>query len=65
MLNAYLMKGEQKKSKFYNLTEPYFKSLTAIMLKRWGDLWVKMVEFLSFRLFWIDFCLYNLIKKAL
>jgi HAE1 family hydrophobic/amphiphilic exporter-1/multidrug efflux pump len=26
MLNAYLMKGgEQKKSKFYNLTEPYFK----------------------------------------
>jgi hypothetical protein len=37
MLNAYLMKGEQKKSKFYNLTEPYFKSLTAIMLKRWGD----------------------------
>jgi hypothetical protein len=32
--------GEQKKSKFYNLTEPYFKSLTAIMLKRWGD-WVK------------------------
>jgi HAE1 family hydrophobic/amphiphilic exporter-1/multidrug efflux pump len=51
MLNAYLMKGgEQKKSKFYNLTEPYFKSLTAIMLKRWGDLWVKMVEFLSFSL---------------
>ena len=28
MLNAYLMKGgEQKKSKFYNLTEPYFEKL--------------------------------------
>jgi multidrug efflux pump subunit AcrB len=26
MLNAYLMKGGTKKSKFYNLTEPYFKS---------------------------------------
>jgi multidrug efflux pump subunit AcrB len=37
MLNAYLMKAANKKSKFYNLTEPYFKSLTAIMLKRWGD----------------------------
>jgi HAE1 family hydrophobic/amphiphilic exporter-1/multidrug efflux pump len=30
MLNAYLMKGgEQKKSKFYNLTEPYFKKLNS------------------------------------
>ncbi len=28
MLNAYLMKGgEQKKSKFYNLTEPYFEKM--------------------------------------
>jgi HAE1 family hydrophobic/amphiphilic exporter-1/multidrug efflux pump len=28
MLNAYLMKGgKQKKSKFYNLTEPYFESM--------------------------------------
>ncbi|MFT3795705.1 efflux RND transporter permease subunit [Flavobacterium sp.] len=30
MLNAYLMKGgEQKKSKFYNLTEPYFEKLNS------------------------------------
>lgn len=44
MLNAYLMKGGiQKKSKFYNLTEPYFvkmttgyaDSLTRFMKKRW------------------------------
>lgn len=28
MLNAYLMKGgKQEKSKFYNLTEPYFQKL--------------------------------------
>ncbi|WP_313808139.1 efflux RND transporter permease subunit, partial [Flavobacterium sp.] len=44
MLNAYLMKGgEQKKSKFYNLTEPYFEkmnsgyadALTRFMKKKW------------------------------
>lgn len=44
MLNAYLMKGgEQKKSKFYNLTEPYFEklnkgyadSLQGFMKKKW------------------------------
>ncbi|MEO8234714.1 MAG: efflux RND transporter permease subunit [Flavobacterium sp.] len=44
MLNAYLMKGgEQKKSKFYNLTEPYFQkmnstyaeALTGFMKKKW------------------------------
>ncbi|MFM9988216.1 efflux RND transporter permease subunit [Flavobacterium sp.] len=44
MLNAYLMKGgEQKKSKFYNLTEPFFKkmnstyaeALTGFMKKKW------------------------------
>lgn len=28
MLNAYLMKGHQKKSKFYERTEPYFVALT-------------------------------------
>ncbi len=28
MLNAYLMKGHQKKSKFYELTEPYFVKMT-------------------------------------
>ncbi|MEW5674943.1 efflux RND transporter permease subunit [Flavobacterium enshiense] len=44
MLNAYLMKGgEQKKSKFYKLTEPYFEkmnsgyaeALTGFMKKKW------------------------------
>lgn len=44
MLNAYLMKGgEQKKSKFYNATEPYFvklnkgyaDSLTRFMKRKW------------------------------
>nr|WP_294935779.1 efflux RND transporter permease subunit [uncultured Flavobacterium sp.] len=44
MLNAYLMKGgEQKKSKFYNMTEPYFQkmnstyaeALTGFMKKKW------------------------------
>ncbi|MEJ7779187.1 MAG: efflux RND transporter permease subunit [Daejeonella sp.] len=44
MLNAYLMKGGvQKKSKFYNLTEPYFVKMTtgysdtleSFMKKRW------------------------------
>lgn len=44
MLNAYLMKsGEQKKSKFYNFTEPYFvrmntsyaKSLSKFMKRKW------------------------------
>jgi HAE1 family hydrophobic/amphiphilic exporter-1/multidrug efflux pump len=65
MLNAYLMKGgEQKKSKFYNLTEPYFKKLNsnyagvgAIMGKNGG------VSY-PFRLFWIDFVFYNLIKET-
>jgi HAE1 family hydrophobic/amphiphilic exporter-1/multidrug efflux pump len=33
MLNAYLMKGGEQKNRIYNLTEPYFKKLTAIMLK--------------------------------
>ncbi len=43
MLNAYLMKANQKKSKFYDLTEPYFvkmttgyaESLDRFMKKRW------------------------------
>jgi HAE1 family hydrophobic/amphiphilic exporter-1/multidrug efflux pump len=44
MLNAYLMKGgEQKKSKFYILTEPYFQklnsnyasSLSSFMKRKW------------------------------
>jgi HAE1 family hydrophobic/amphiphilic exporter-1/multidrug efflux pump len=53
MLNAYLMKGgEQKKSKFYNLTEPYFKKNNSYAEAL--RLWVKMVEFpYPFRFFWI------------
>ncbi len=44
MLNAYLMKGgKQKKSKFYNMTEPYFESMNSgyadslrnFMRRRW------------------------------
>ena len=43
MLNAYLMKAGQKKTKFYNLTEPYFQklnsgyadSLNNFLKKRW------------------------------
>lgn len=44
MLNAYLMKGgEQKKTKFYNLTEPYFEkmnkgyaaSLVSFLKRKW------------------------------
>jgi hydrophobe/amphiphile efflux-1 (HAE1) family protein len=43
MLNAYLMKKEQKKSRFYEITEPYFQklnssyasSLEGFMKKKW------------------------------
>lgn len=43
MLNAYLIKGVHKKSKFYDLTEPYFEKLnkgyagmlTGFMKKKW------------------------------
>ncbi len=43
MLNAYLMKANQKKTKFYNLTEPYFEKMTSgyaesledFLKKRW------------------------------
>ena len=66
MLNAYLMKsGEQKKSKFYVLTEPYFQklntnyadALSRFMAKKW----------LSFPIliacFGLIFVFYNLIQK--
>lgn len=66
MLNAYLMKsGEQKKSKFYVLTEPYFQKLNTnyadalnrFMAKKW----------LSFPIliacFGLIFVFYNLIQK--
>ncbi|MGB4776263.1 MAG: efflux RND transporter permease subunit, partial [Daejeonella sp.] len=43
MLNAYLMKKDKKKSRFYNMTEPYFEKMTSgyaeslneFMRKRW------------------------------
>ena len=43
MLNAYMMKANQKKSKFYDLTEPYFEKMTSgyaeslndFLKKRW------------------------------
>ncbi|MFB0910615.1 MAG: efflux RND transporter permease subunit, partial [Flavobacterium sp.] len=66
MLNAYLMKGgEQKKSKFYNLTEPYFKKLNSnyaealgrFMGKKW---WSFPILFACFGLI---FVFYNLIQK--
>ncbi|WP_339921464.1 efflux RND transporter permease subunit [uncultured Flavobacterium sp.] len=66
MLNAYLMKGgEQKKSKFYNLTEPYFKKLNSnyadalgrFMAKKW---WSFPILFACFALI---FVFYNLIQK--
>jgi HAE1 family hydrophobic/amphiphilic exporter-1/multidrug efflux pump len=41
MLNAYLMKAANKKSKFYNLTEPYFKKLNSNYAEALGRLWVK------------------------
>ena len=66
MLNAYLMKGgEQKKSKFYNLTEPYFQKLNSnyadalsrFMAKKW---WSFPILFACFALI---FVFYNLIQK--
>jgi HAE1 family hydrophobic/amphiphilic exporter-1/multidrug efflux pump len=66
MLNAYLMKGgEQKKSKFYNLTEPYFQKLNSnyanalerFMSKKW---WSFPILFACFGLI---FVFYNLIQK--
>jgi HAE1 family hydrophobic/amphiphilic exporter-1/multidrug efflux pump len=49
--------GEQKKSKFYNLTEPYFKKLNSNYAEALGRFMVKNggVSY-PFRLFWIDFC---------
>jgi HAE1 family hydrophobic/amphiphilic exporter-1/multidrug efflux pump len=64
MLNAYLMKGGEQKIKFYNLTEPYFKKLNSNYAEALETLWVKNggVPY-PFRLFWIDFVFYNLIKR--
>lgn len=61
MLNAYLMKGGiQKKSKFYNLTEPYFVKMTTgysdslerFMKKRWMSFPIIAVCISLIVLFW-------------
>ncbi|MEJ7692071.1 efflux RND transporter permease subunit [Daejeonella sp.] len=62
MLNAYLMKGGvQKKSKFYNLTEPYFVKMTTgysdslkdFMKKRWLSFPIIAVSIGMIVLFWV------------
>jgi multidrug efflux pump len=66
MLNAYLMKGgKQEKSKFYNLTEPYFQQLNsgyANALKRFMK-----KKWLSFPIliacFGLIYLFFNLLKK--
>ena len=66
MLNAYLMKGgKQEKSKFYNLTEPYFQklnsgyadSLARFMKKKWLSFPILIACFGLIYLF------FNLLKK--
>lgn len=66
MLNAYLMKGgKQEKSKFYNLTEPYFQklntgyaeALTNFMKKKWISFPILIACFGLIYLF------FNLLKK--
>lgn len=66
MLNAYLMKsGEQKKSKFYNMTEPYFvkmntsyaSNLKAFMKRKWLSFPILVVCFGLIYLF------FNLLQK--
>ena len=62
MLNAYLMKGGvQKKSKFYNLTEPYFvkmttgysESLERFMKNRWMSFPIIVACIGLIALFWV------------
>ncbi|MBC7745900.1 MAG: efflux RND transporter permease subunit [Flavobacterium sp.] len=61
MLNAYLMKSNQKKTKFYNLTEPYFQkmtsgyadSLNSFLKKRWLAFPIIAVCIGLIALFWI------------
>lgn len=66
MLNAYLMKsGEQKKSKFYNLTEPYFvkmntsyaSNLQSFMKRKWLSF---PILFVCFGLIYLFF---NILQK--
>ncbi|MXV13938.1 efflux RND transporter permease subunit [Hufsiella ginkgonis] len=62
MLNAYLMKaGGHKKSKFYEMTEPYFEkmtsgyaeSLNSFMKKKWISWPIVIVCFGLIALFWV------------
>jgi multidrug efflux pump len=66
MLNAYLMKGgEQRKSKFYILTEPYFQKLNsnyADALSRFMDKkWLSLPILIA--CFGLIFVFYNLLQK--
>ncbi len=66
MLNAYLMKGgEQRKSKFYILTEPYFQKLNsnyATALSRFMDKkWLSLPILIA--CFGLIFVFYNLLQK--
>ncbi|MES2872193.1 MAG: efflux RND transporter permease subunit [Bacteroidota bacterium] len=63
MLNAYLMKGGvQKKSKFYNMTEPYFVKMTtgysdaleSFMTRRWVSFPIIAVCIAMIALFWFS-----------
>lgn len=61
MLNAYLMKANQKKTKFYNLTEPYYEklnsgyaeSLNDFLKKRWLAYPIIAVCIALIALFWV------------
>lgn len=66
MLNAYLMKGgKQKKSKFYNLTEPYFQKLNTGYAEALGSFMKK--KWISFPIliacFGLIYLFFNLLKK--
>ncbi|MDG2432553.1 efflux RND transporter permease subunit, partial [Flavobacterium sp.] len=66
MLNAYLMKGgEQKKSKFYIATEPYFQKLNANYASSLGNFMKR--KWISFPIliacFGLIYVFYNLIQK--
>ncbi len=66
MLNAYLMKGgKQEKSKFYNLTEPYFQKLNTGYAEALGSFMKK--KRISFPIliacFGLIYLFFNLLKK--
>ena len=66
MLNAYLMKGgKQEKSRFYNLTEPYFQKLNTGYAEALGSFMKK--KWISFPIliacFGLIYLFFNLLKK--